>query len=419
MDSDSISLIIIVACIIMSAYFSATETAFSSLNRIRVKNMADKGNRKAALVMKLSDNYDILLSTILIGNNIVNITSASLATVLFVKMLGDDIGPGVSTAVTTVIVLIFGEISPKSIAKESPESFALFSAPLLNVFTKVLSPFNFLFGQWKKLLSLVFKTREDSTITEEELLTIVDEARQEGEIDEQESSIIRSAIEFSELEAVDILTPRPDVVALPVDCTKDEMAKTFAETGFSRIPVYEEDIDHIVGIVYQKDFHNRVCNTDREIASIIRPALYITEGKRIGELLKELQKKKSHIAVVLDEFGGTIGIVTMEDILEELVGEIWDEHDRIVEEIKEISEDKYEVLGSANVQKLFERLGIDAEPDVVTVSGWAMEEIGKVPEKGDSFEYHGLNVKVMEMDNKRVEKVSINVLYHEKQEAGC
>ncbi len=419
MDSDSILLIIIVACIIMSAYFSATETAFSSLNRIRVKNMADKGNRKAALVMKLSDNYDILLSTILIGNNIVNITSASLATVLFVKMLGDDIGPGVSTAVTTVIVLIFGEISPKSIAKESPESFALFSAPLLNVFTKVLSPFNFLFGQWKKLLSLVFKTREDSTITEEELLTIVDEARQEGEIDEQESSIIRSAIEFSELEAVDILTPRPDVVALPVDCTKDEMAKTFAETGFSRIPVYEEDIDHIVGIVYQKDFHNRVCNTDREIASIIRPALYITEGKRIGELLKELQKKKSHIAVVLDEFGGTIGIVTMEDILEELVGEIWDEHDRIVEEIKEISEDKYEVLGSANVQKLFERLGIDAEPDVVTVSGWAMEEIGKVPEKGDSFEYHGLDVKVMEMDNKRVEKVSINVLYHEKQEAGC
>ena len=419
MDSDSILLIIIVTCIIMSAYFSATETAFSSLNRIRVKNMADKGNRKAALVMKLSDNYDILLSTILIGNNIVNIASASLGTVLFVKMLGNDMGPGVSTAVMTIVVLIFGEISPKSIAKENPESFALFSAPLLNVFTKVLSPFNFLFGQWKKLLSLVFKTREDSTITEEELLTIVDEARQEGEIDEQESSIIRSAIEFSELEAVDILTPRPDVVALPVDCTKDEMAKTFAETGFSRIPVYEEDIDHIVGIVYQKDFHNRVCNTDREIASIIRPALYITEGKRIGELLKELQKKKSHIAVVLDEFGGTIGIVTMEDILEELVGEIWDEHDRIVEEIKEISEDKYEVLGSANVQKLFERLGIDAEPDVVTVSGWAMEEIGKVPEKGDSFEYHGLDVKVMEMDNKRVEKVSINVLYHEKQEAGC
>ena len=419
MDSDSISLIIIVACIIMSAYFSATETAFSSLNRIRVKNMADKGNRKAALVMKLSDNYDILLSTILIGNNIVNIASASLGTVLFVKMLGNDMGPGVSTAVMTIVVLIFGEISPKSIAKENPESFAMLSAPLLNVFTKVLSPFNFLFGQWKKLLSLVFKTQEDSTITEEELLTIVDEARQEGEIDEQESSIIRSAIEFSELEAVDILTPRPDVVALPVDCTKDEMAKTFAETGFSRIPVYEEDIDHIVGIVYQKDFHNRVCNTDREIASIIRPALYITEGKRIGELLKELQKKKSHIAVVLDEFGGTIGIVTMEDILEELVGEIWDEHDRIVEEIKEISEDKYEVLGSANVQKLFERLGIDAEPDAVTVSGWAMEEIGKVPEKGDSFEYHGLDVKVMEMDNKRVEKVSINVLYHEKQEAGC
>ena len=412
MDSDSILLIIIVACIIMSAYFSATETAFSSLNRIRVKNMADKGNRKAALVMKLSDNYDILLSTILIGNNIVNITSASLATVLFVKMLGDDIGPGVSTAVTTVIVLIFGEISPKSIAKESPESFALFSAPLLNVFTKVLSPFNFLFGQWKKLLSLVFKTREDSTITEEELLTIVDEARQEGEIDEQESSIIRSAIEFSELEAVDILTPRPDVVALPVDCTKEEMAKTFAETGFSRIPVYEEDIDHIVGIVYQKDFHNRVCNTDREIASIIRPALYITEGKRIGELLKELQKKKSHIAVVLDEFGGTIGIVTMEDILEELVGEIWDEHEQEEIPIRETAEHTYLVDAGMDFDDFADFFHLKTDSEMVSVSGWVMERCGGVPESGDRFTYDDLDVLVVKVDHHRIEELRVTQRPH-------
>ena len=257
MDSNSVSLIIIVICIIMSAYFSATETAFSSLNRIRIKNMAEKGNKKAALVLKLSQDYDRLLSTILIGNNIVNIASASLATVLFVKLLGEDLGASISTIVTTIVVLIFGEVSPKSIAKESPEKFAMFSATILNCFVWILTPFNFLFRQWKKLLSKMFKNSEDRTITEEELLTIVDEAEQEGGIDEQESTLIRSAIEFTEIEAIDIFTPRVDVVGIPLDAAKEEIAGVFARTGYSRLPVYEEDIDHIEGIVYQKDFHNQ------------------------------------------------------------------------------------------------------------------------------------------------------------------
>lgn len=409
MESDSISLIIIIVCIIMSAYFSATETAFSSLNRIRIKNMAEKGNKKAALVMRLSENYDSLLSTILIGNNIVNIASASLATVLFVKLLGQEAGPSVSTAVTTVIVLIFGEVSPKSIAKESPEKFAMFSAPLLNIFLVILTPFNFLFRQWKKLLSLLFKTQDDRSITEEELLTIVEEAEQEGGIDEEEGTLIRSAIEFSEIEAMDILTPRIDLTAVPLDYSNEQIAKVFAETGFSRLPVYEDSIDHIAGIIYQKDFHNYVYHTEKNILSIIRPAVYITKTKRIGELLKELQKKKSHIAVVLDEFGGTIGIVTMEDILEELVGEIWDEHDEVIEEIQKISDEEYIVLGSANVEKLFELLDIDEELDVVTVSGWVMNEVGRIPEKEDKFEYQNLRVHVLEMDGKRVERIKVLV----------
>lgn len=409
MDSDSISLIIIVFCVIMSAYFSATETAFSSLNRIRIKNMADKGNKKAALVMKMSENYDSMLSTILIGNNIVNIAATSLATVLFVNMLGDDAGPTVSTIVTTVVVLVFGEVSPKSIAKESPEKFAMFSAPLLKVLMVILTPFNFLFAQWKKLLSHLFKTEGNRTVTEEELLTIVEEAEQEGGIDEQEGTLIRSAIEFTEQEAIDILTPRIDITAVSMGTSKDEIAEIFADTGYSRLPLYEENIDHIVGIIYQKDFHNYVYRTDKEISSIVRPALYIAKNKKIGELLKELQKEKLHIAVVLDEYGGTIGIVTLEDILEELVGEIWDEHDEVTQEIEKVSETEYLVLGSTNIDKLFELLEIEEELEVFTVSGWVMNMLGRVPAAGDNFEYQKFQVAVLEMDDKRVGKIRIVV----------
>lgn len=302
MGNESISLMIIVLCIMMSAYFSATETAFSSLNRIRLKNMAEKGNRRAALV------------------------------------------------------LIFGEVSPKSIAKESPEAFAMFSAPLLRVFTVILTPFNFFFVQWKKLLSMIFKASEDKGITEEELLTIVEEARQDGGIDEQESSLIRSAIEFTELEAGDIFTPRIDVEAVSVDADQEEIARVFADTGYSRLPVYEGNIDHVVGIVYQKDFHNRVYRTRETLGDIIKPAMFIARNKKIGALLKELQQNKMHIAVILDEFGGTVGIVTMEDILEELVGEIWDEHDEVLPEIRQISETEYLVEGSTSIDKLFDKL---------------------------------------------------------------
>ena len=403
------SLIIIVVCIIMSAYFSATETAFSSLNRIRIKNMVEKGDKKAELVLRLSEDYDSLLSTILIGNNIVNIALSSLATVLFVDWLGAEMGPGVSTIVVTIIVLIFGEVSPKSIAKENPESFAMFSATFLQLLVIVLTPFNYLFGLWKKVLSKIVKSENNNSITEEELLTIVAEAEQEGGIDEQESILIRSAIGFSEQEAKDILTPRIDIAGVSTEATKEEIAQVFIETGYSRLPVYEENIDHIVGILYQKDFYNYIYHTEQEVASIIKPAVFIPESKNVGELLKELQQKKSHIAVVLDEYGGTTGIVTMEDILEELVGEIWDEHDEVTREIEMISEYEYTVLGSTNLEDLFETFDKekDEEREVLTVSGWVMDVLGKIPEKGDTFQYENLKVKVLEMDSKRVEKIQI------------
>lgn len=407
MGSDTFSLIIIAFCILMSAYFSATETAFSSLNRIRVKNMAEKGNKKAALVLRIADNYDSMLSTILIGNNIVNIAATSLTTVLFVKMLGDDAGASVSTVVTTIVVLIFGEVSPKSIAKESPEKFAQFSAPILNIFIKVLTPLNFLFRQWKKLLSVVFKTSEDTGITEEELLTIVEEAEAGGGIDKEEGSLIRSAIEFNELEAVDIFTPRVDVVGVSIDTPKDEIAELFAKTGYSRIPVYEKNMDDILGILYQKDFHNHIWHTQKTIRDSVRPVLFVAKNKKIDDLMKELQQKKLHIAIVMDEYGGTAGIVTLEDILEELVGEIWDEHDEVESEMEQIAKNQYRVSGKANVERVFEQLEREREFEVQTVSGWVMEELGCIPAVGDSFEQDGLVVTVTKMCGKRIGEVDL------------
>lgn len=415
MTSDSsTSVLIIIFCVLFSGYFSATETAFSSLNRIRIKNLAEKGDKKAKLVLDLLENFDSLLSTILIGNNIVNIACASVATLLFVRLLGEEQGPSVATIVITIVVLIFGEVTPKSIAKENPEKFAMFAAPFLNLLMIILTPFNFLFIQWKKLISKIFHTENDYSITEEELLTIVEEAEQEGRIDEQESSLIRSAIEFSEQEAIDILTPRIDIVGVSHDATKEEIAQVFEETNYSRLPVYKESIDHIIGILYQKDFYN-LDDEETSFEHIIRPALFITESKKIGELLQELQHKKSHIAIVLDEYGGTTGIVTLEDILEELVGEIWDEHDEVINEIEKVSETEYIVHGSTNLEDLFEALDMGRkideeveEMEVVTVSGWVMEEVlERIPAKGDVGTWQNLEVTVLEMDENRVEKIKL------------
>lgn len=403
----NVTLIIILLCIIMSGYFSATETAFSSLNRIRIKNMADKGNKRAALVLKLSEDYDRLLSTILIGNNIVNIACASLSTLLFVRLLGEDAGASVSTAVTTVIVLVFGEVSPKSIAKESPEKFSMFSAPILNFMAVLLTPLNFLFKQWKKVLSRFFHSSASQGITEEELITIVEEARQDGGIDEQEGDLLRNALEFNELKAADILTPRIDVVGVNVCAGAEEIASVFTETGYSRLPVYQDSIDNIVGILYHKDFYNKIYGTGRGIKDVIRPALFITRHKKISQLLQELQASNHHIAVVIDEFGGTVGIVTLEDILEELVGEIWDEHDEIIRSVEKLSDDEFLVLGNANVDKLLELLGYDEETEAVTVNGWIMNELQKLPEKGDSFRFHEWQITVMEMEERRVKSARI------------
>ena len=404
----ALKIVIIVFCIIMSAYFSATETAFSTFNRIRVKNLAEKGNKRAEKVIKLSENYDTLLSTILIGNNIVNILASSLATILFVDLLKDgslaEWSSAISTATLTIILLTFGEISPKTIAKKKPESFALFAAPLINTLVYVFIPLTFIFKQLQNGLAKIFKSDEDKGMTEEELISIIEEAEEEGDLDKEETDLIRSAIEFNDLEVCDIFTPRIDITAIAKSAERDEVNKLFIESGYSRLPIYEDDLDNVVGILYYKDFYTKEFTSYEEI---MKPVIYVAKNQKINDLLKELQEKQLHLAVVMDEFGSTAGIVTLEDILEEIVGEIWDEHDEKVIEIQKVSEKEYIVSGKANISKFFDELEIDDEPDAQTVNGWTMTSLGRIPAEGDTFERMGLKVSVIKMDGKRVENLHV------------
>ena len=409
MDSASIIMIVVLIFLVaMSSYFSATETAFSSLNRVRLKS-------RAALALEMEEDFDRLLSTILIGNNIVNITATTIGTVLFTKLLG-AYGPTVSTVVLTVVILIFGEISPKSLAKESPEAFAMFSAPLLKFLLTVLRPLNFLFTLWKKLLTLVFHKSEDEGITEEELITMVDQAEDEGGLDQHESELIRSAIEFGDMEVEEILTPRVDIVAVEDTADMDEVARVFAESGFSRLPVYHEDIDDIVGVIHEKDFHAARYHGISDLSSFMGNVLYTTGNTKISEMLRILQREKAHMVIVVDEYGGTEGLVTMEDIVEELVGEIWDEHDEVIEQFQKQADGSYLISCSADLTDLYDLFSIKGSCDANTVSGWVMEQIGRIPEEGDRFQADGLDVTVTKVDHRRVMEIKVVVLPEETEE---
>lgn len=410
MDSHSLTLIGVLALLLaMSAYFSATETAFTSLNRIRMKSMAQGGAKRARLVLELTENYDKLLSTILIGNNVVNIASASLSTVIFTAYFGNT-GVTISTVVMTVLVLVFGEISPKSMAKEAPESFAMFSAPFLKGLMALLTPLNWLFMQWKKVISRFFHHTDDRTVTEEELLTLVDEAQSDGGIDEQEGELLRSAIEFQDLDARDILTPRVEIKAVSERNTPEEIAALFRSTGFSRLPYYEGAIDNIVGVVNQKDFYGRE-DWRADVKSVVSPVLFIPDSMKIARLLHLLQQNKAHMAVVTDEYGGAAGIVTLEDVIEELVGDIWDEHDAVEEnEFQKLSDRTYRVDGGADLEDMLALFDMEEDPalDVSTVNGWVLSILGRIPKEGEQFRYDKLTAVVTKADARRVMEVEIS-----------
>lgn len=404
-------IIIMGALVLFSAYFSATETAFSCLNKTRLKALAEKGSKKAEKTLILAEGYDKLLSTILIGNNIVNIALASIGTMLFLKLIADaDLAATVSTAVVTVVVLIFGEISPKSIAKDCPERFAMFSTPFLRLLIVLLSPLNFLFGLWKKLLSLIIRVEDNEKMSQEELLMLVEEVEQEGAIDTEEGDLLRNAIEFTGQKAQDILTHRVDLVAVDKEDTKEEIARVFFDSRFTRLPVYEQTIDNIVGILHMKDFFT-VDGISREpLEELMTEPLYIQESIMIDDLLREFQTNKTHIAVVVDEYGGTVGVVTMEDIFEELVGEIWDEHDEIVEEFQQISETDYLVDCSVDFEDFAEFFGIEDQTENRSLGGWVMEKLDKIPEVADTFTFDSVTVEITEIDSHRATYVRVTVI---------
>ena len=378
-----------------SAFFSASETAFSSLNQIRLKSRAEDGDSSAARVLNMAEQYDKLLSTILIGNNIVNIAAASIGTILFTRMLGAERGATVSTIVLTIIVLIFGEVTPKSLAKEMPEKVATAVSPFLVLLMALMTPLTWLFTQWKKLLGHFVHSGEADTITEGELITMVSEAENDGELTDRESELIRSAIEFDDVEVEEILTPRVDVVAVEDDIPLEELAQTFAESGYSRLPVYHGTIDNIIGVVHEKDFYIARLKKATKIDDLVVPTLYTTGSTQISQLLRTLREQHHHLAVVVDEYGGTEGIITLEDILEELVGEIWDEHDEVTEDFRKQSDGSWLVSGSASVDDLYEELDLPEEEDIDsnTVNGLVQEKTCHLPKVGDRFtlgEYDGV-----------------------------
>ena len=407
-------LIVMIVLLALSAFFSATETAFSTFNRIRMKNMAQNGNKRAKLVLKLDEKYDKLINTILIGNNIVNIALSSIATIFFVDLLkntDESVSATISTAVITVAVLIFGEISPKIIARGHADRVTLGFSYIINAIGYVLLPLSFIFGCWSKLLMLIVKPKNGSAYTEDELITIVDEAEEDGSIETEEGDLIRSAIEFADVSAGDILTPRVDICAIPKDASIEEIARVFIENAYSRLPVYDKDIDDIIGILHEKDFFVAYHNNNKTVTKHLQKPVNVSEHIKIADLMQVLKSKKCHMAIVVDEYGGTMGIVTMEDIIEELIGDVFDEHDEVTDDYKELEDGRVIVKCSADLDDFLERFEISVDDDEdmpQTVNGFVMKELETFPKVGEAFDFQGLHVEIKKIGPKRIEEIIVS-----------
>ena len=407
------SILSIVFLLILSAFFSASETAFSSASKPRLKALAEKGGHLAELALKLSEDYDHLISTILVGNNIVNIALTAVGTVLFVRLYGTW-GVTISTIVLTLEVLIFGEITPKSIVHEHAEQFAQFAAPFLWFFKWLLYPVNALFALWKWFLSRSLGLPEAPKMSQEELLMLVDEVQNDGSIDQDEGVLLRNAIKFTECKVEEIITHRVDIEALPIDASRKEIADKFIETQFSRLLVYSENLDNIVGVLTLKDFYANAEKPEFSLKDVITPPFFVQKTEKIDDILKKLQESHSQMAVVLDEFGGTLGIVSMEDILEELVGEIWDEHDEAVEKIKEISPGTYSVDCTVSLDDFQEFFQVKLESDELMLNGFVCEQFHKIPQKGDKCRVGNLEIVVSSCSRHRVRRVDVTPLREEE-----
>lgn len=414
-------LLALIVLVILSGFFSSTETAYSCSSKIKLRAMANSGNKRAEKVLVFTEEkFDSLISSVLIGNNIVNLTAATISTIFFAAILkGKNVDPSIiSTIAITVAVLIFGEITPKFLAKTRPEKMAMLYYPLVTFFYYLFFPLNKLFSGWRWLISKIFRAKDEEVVTEEEIMTVVEEAEEDGTLNKEETELIRQVIEFDDVEVGDILIPRVNMVAVEKNSSMEQILKVFAKEGYSRVPVYNESIDTIIGTIHQKDFYSYYFAKKSNIDGIIQPALFTTEHIKISKLLKQFQSRKVHMAVVLDEYGGTLGIVTLEDILEELVGEIWDEHDEEVEYLKQVEPNVFLSDGKAPVKEVFERFDKEFNEekfDALTLSGWVIEYLGEMPVSGKEFTYENLCFKILKSTVKRVIQLKITLLESQPQ----
>ena len=411
-------IIAIVILTLFSGLFSATETAYSSSSKIRLKNMANDGKTKASSVLVILDDFDKFLTSVLIGNNIVNIASATISTLLFSLILKGGKGPTVSTIVVTVITLLFGEIAPKSLAKQAPEKFACATVGVVNFFEFVFTPLTIVLKGWTWLVNHFAHIEQDEGDISDELITMVDEAEKDGNLEEHESDLISAAIEFNDLDVKDVLTPRVDIVAVNIASSHEQIEKAFRFNSFSRLPVYENTVDNIVGVIHEKDFYELMYHNNKgPIRRIIKPVIYTSPNTQISTCMKQLQAAKLHMAVVLDEYGGTEGIITLEDIIEELVGEIWDEHDVVEDFYTKVDDYTWMVKGDAEIDDLIDRFGVeeeDEEFDFITVSGWAIAELHHIPKVNEEFDYKNLHVTITKADQRQVLEVKVEIQKEEE-----
>ena len=407
-------LIAIILLTLSSTFFSATETAFSSANKIKLKNLAADDNKRAAYALRLCEDFDRLITAVLVGNTISNITMTTVATVYGIMTWGAKVGPTIATVMVTFLVLVFGEISPKILAREYAEETALALTPFVRALIFILTPLTFVFNGLKLFLKKVFGKKDGPEFSEDELLTIVEEAEAGGAIGEEQSELIANAIEFNDIDAIDILTPRVDIVAVEKGTPVAEIKKVFKESGLSRLPVYEDDLDNIIGVINQKDLYNNNVKTIKDAEKIIKPVAYVAETLKAAVLLKKMQAKRTHIAIVVDEYGGTTGLVTLEDIIEEIVGDIYDEHDTVtMKDVRPAGDDVYMVAGGANLEDFFEMFDEEIDADATTINGWVMIVLDRLPKVGDEFDYESkhklFHVKVTKADARRALMTRITV----------
>ncbi|KSU88754.1 hemolysin family protein [Priestia flexa] len=405
-------IILLAVLILLSAFFSSAETAFSSVNKIRLKNYADEKRRGSKKALLITENFDQALSTILIGNNIVNIAASSISAKVAIDLFGGNSALVISTVVMTILILIFGEVLPKSLAKEHAESFTLMISGILYFLIKVLTPISYLFVLLKSGVSKLFTGKEYSpSVTEEEIKVMVDLSEEEGVIDNQEKELVHRSLEFNEIVVGQILKPRIDMVAIEVNQPIDEIKEIFLEERYSRIPVYEDNIDNIIGILSERDFLTYlVQEKEVNLRELVREPMFVVESMKISVLLPELQKNKVHMAIVVDEFGGTSGLVTLEDILEEIVGEIWDEHDEAVRYVDQISETEFEFNTEIPLDDFLKYVEVPApESSYHTLGGWIFEQFERVPVAGDFFSYEGVTFTIKEVENRRIRKVNVQI----------